>query len=233
MAFLLPEKRREPIFNVPASVAWLIGVLVATHIVRLLAPERLADDMIIRFAFSPLRYAPGIDGGSLLDKALPFFGHQFLHANWLHLGMNAVWLLACGPVVARRYGPWLFYAFFLLCGAAGAAMFLACDWGGTDAVIGASGAVSGLMAASIRMIAWQGMPWQAFAAELPLLPLASRPVMVFSLIWLVSNLFFGLTGFAAGDQIHQIAWQAHLGGFAAGLLLSSLIEVLRKRNHTV
>ena len=195
-------------------------------------PAALSDEMLIRFAFVPARYAPGVDGGSILDMAAPFIGYQFLHASFFHLGMNCVWLLACGPVVARRYGPWLFTLFFLLCGVAGAAMFLAFDWKGLGGVIGASGAVSGLMAASIRMIPWQGMAWQMFSADQPLMPLWSRPVVVFSLVWLVTNLIFGVTGIGTGDEIHQIAWQAHLGGYIAVLLLSSLFDVLRRRFQT-
>jgi membrane associated rhomboid family serine protease len=230
MAFLMPQGKREPMFRVPAAVIWLIGALAVAHVARLLVPKAVSDDILVRFAFLPLRYVPGIDGGNILDLAAPFFGHQFLHANFFHLGMNAVWLLACGAPVARRYGTGLFVAFFLLCGVAGAAMFLACDWGGIDGMIGASGAVSGLMAASIRMITWQGAPWLNLGgARLPLLPLTSRPVIAFSLVWLATNLLFGLTGFGTGDGLRQIAWQAHVGGYAAGLLLPNLFDAAYRR----
>jgi membrane associated rhomboid family serine protease len=225
MAFLVSEPQREPMFRVPTAVLWLIGLLAAAHVARLLVPADISEEMLIRFAFVPLRYTPGIDGGSLLDKAMPFIGHQFLHADFLHLGMNCVWLLACGPAVARRYGTWPFFIFFLLCGIAGAAAFLALDWRGLDGAIGASGAVSGLMAASVRMIPWQGDPWRAFSTNFPLVPLFSKPVMWFSLIWFVTNLIFGVTGFGAGEGIHQIAWQAHLGGFVAGLLLPDAFDM--------
>jgi membrane associated rhomboid family serine protease len=225
-----PNPLRQPMFFVPKAVLWLLAALVAVHAVFALLPAETAQNLMVRFAFMPIRYAPGIDGGGVLDMAVPFLSHQFLHASWFHLIMNAAWLLACGPVVARRFGPWLFLAFFLVCGGAGAALFLAMDWGGIDGMIGASGAVSGLMAASIRMIPWSsGMPrlWQG--ARMPLVPLTARPVIAFTGIWFVTNLIFGVTGFGAGGAVHQIAWQAHIGGYVAGLLLAGVFDALSRR----
>lgn len=227
--------RREPMFFVPRSVRWLLVALVAAHVGRMFLSADAAQEAMIRFAFMPIRYAPGIYGGSLLDKIAPFFTHQFLHAGWVHLGMNAVWLLACGPAVARRFGGWLFWAFFLICGALGAAFFLACDWGGIDGMIGASGAVSGLMAAAVRMVPPRGLRVSAWAREeglgMPLAPLFSRSVMVFGGIWFATNLLFGLTGFGAGGEIHQIAWQAHIGGFLGGLILVDPFEAWCRRRR--
>lgn len=222
---------RQPMFFVPKAVLWLLIALIAAHGIRMLLSDDAAETVLIHFAFMPIRYAPGIDGGSLLDKIAPFVSHQFLHAGWFHLGMNCVWLLACGPVVARRFGPWLFWAFFLVCGVFGAAFFLACDWGGIDGMIGASGAVSGLMAASVRMLPWQGARIPGFSW--PLTPLFSRTVVAFSLVWFVTNLIFGMTGFGTGGAIHQIAWQAHVGGFLAGLLLSGPFDALARRRASV
>lgn len=232
------EMRREPMFRVPAAVSWLIGFMIVVHVVRSLLPADLSEDIMIRLSFMPIRYAPGIDGGSLIDKIVPFIGHQFLHASFFHLGMNCLWLLACGPVVARRYGMLAFWGFFLLCGIAGAGLFLAADWGGIDGMIGASGAVSGLMAASIRMIPGQllalTMPGAVQGAEAPLASVRSKPVVAFALVWFVTNLIFGLTGIGAGGAgVHQIAWQAHIGGFIAGLLLPDVFDVVWRHFHRV
>ena len=86
----------------------------------------------------------------------------------------------------------------------------------TSPVIGASAAVSGLMGAAFRM-----MPHGSHA---PLQPLFSRPVLLWSAIWIALNVFAGLTGFGAGAGVHLVAWQAHIGGFLAGLLLFSLFD---------
>jgi membrane associated rhomboid family serine protease len=131
--------------------------------------------------------------------------------------------------VARRYGGFAFTVFFMLCGIAGAATFLVCDWGRPVMAIGASGAISGLMAASIRMMPWPGRPW--LSPDGPLVPLWSKPVLTFSLIWVMTNLIFGVTGMGTGSGVQQIAWQVHLGGFAAGLLFSSLFEIPFRRRE--
>jgi membrane associated rhomboid family serine protease len=227
MDFPTPRPQREPMFHVPQCVVWLIGVIVVAHVARTLLPADASEDVLLRFGFTPMRYAPGIDGGGPFALAAPFIGHIFLHGGFFHLGMNCLWLLACGPIVARRYGGFAFAVFFVLCGIAGAATFLACDWGRPEMMIGASGAVSGLMAASVRMMPWPGKPW--LGPDGPLVPLWSKPVLVFTLTWVVTNLIFGATGIGLGSGVQEIAWQAHLGGFAAGLLFSSLYEAMSRR----
>lgn len=217
--------RREPMVNIPAAVIWLLAALVAAHVAFTLLPADVADAAMIRFGFAPARYSIG--SSSPFDLALPFVGYIFLHGGFFHLGMNCLWLLVCGPVVARRYGGFAFFIFFLLCGVAGAATFLACEWGSPAIVIGASGAVSGLMAASIRMMPWPGLPW--FGPDGPLAPLTSKPVILFTLVWAVSNVLFGVIGLDSGGMVYEIAWQAHLGGFAAGLVFSSLFEAMSRR----
>jgi membrane associated rhomboid family serine protease len=98
-------------------------------------------------------------------------------------------------------------------------------------VVGASGAISGLMGAAVRMLPGQVPPWMAGAqpGEAPLAPLFSRQIMVFTAVWLAVNLAAGLTGLGMGTQSVAVAWQAHLGGFAAGLLLVTAFDRLRPR----
>ena len=98
-------------------------------------------------------------------------------------------------------------------------------------IIGASAGVSGMMGAAARF-AFPEKRWldQATAAQrrrlLPILAVPKRrPVMMFIAVWVVINVAFGLAGpFASGTMSANIAWQAHLGGFFAGLLLIGLIE---------
>ena len=137
--------------------------------------------------------------------------------------MNCLWLLAFGPVVARRFGALLFLPFFLVCGAIGAATYLAFNWGSTAPVIGASGAISGLMAAGIRMLPlplYLGGP-----RSQGLSPIFSRQILLFTVLWMGINLVFGLTGVGGvGSEVRLIAWQAHVGGFLAGLLLAGIFD---------
>jgi membrane associated rhomboid family serine protease len=86
-------------------------------------------------------------------------------------------------------------------------------------MIGASGGISGLMAAGFRMMRWPGVP-----AGVRLVPIFSRPILMFSGLWMLTNLIFGLTGFGSGTSGDQIAWQAHMGGYLFGLLAIGLFD---------
>ncbi len=241
MAFLQPQPSdpwtRQPIFRVPAVVVSLIAVLVAAHAARVLAPPHLTAELINQFAFIPARYShvflvsPHGDPGDWLARGVPFISYMALHNDFTHIAINSLWLLAFGPIVARRFGGFLFLLFFLTCGVAGALTHLAFNWGSLEPVIGASGAISGLMAAGLRLLPSQA-PW-AHAGEEKLAPVFSRQILVFTAVWMGVNLVAGLTGLGVGGAAGQIAWQAHLGGYLAGLFLTGPFDRLRPRTNII
>jgi membrane associated rhomboid family serine protease len=234
MAFLQSAPPRQPVFRSPAIVLWLIGALVVLHLARISAPGRQPDDLVYQFGLYPLRYSHAFlesrmaDPGGFWDRAIPFISYMGLHGSWTHLIINSLWLLAFGPIVARRYGGVLFLLFFLACGVLAALCYLALNWGSAVPVVGASGAISGLMAAALRMLPGQA-PWAA-QSEAPLAPLLSRQLLMFTAVWTAINLMTAFTGFGMGGESGLIAWQAHLGGYAAGLLLSGPFDRLRPRS---
>lgn len=232
MAFLVSQPPRQPFFRAPAVVVWLIGILAAAHAARVLQPSR-ADELVYQFGLYPVRYSRAFleshmaNPGTIWERAVPFVSYMGLHASWTHLAINCLWLLAFGPIVARRFGAVLFLAFFIVCGVAGALCYLALNWGSPVPVVGASGAISGLMAAALRMLPGQ-TPWAA-ENQAPLAPVFSRQILMFSAVWAAINLLAGLTGLGMGGESGLIAWQAHLGGFVAGLCLCTLFDHLRPR----
>jgi membrane associated rhomboid family serine protease len=173
--------------------------------------------------------AHGGQAGTFWDLAVPFLSYMGLHNDFTHLAVNCLWLLAFGPTVARRFGTLLFLVFFIVCGVAGAATHLAFNWGSPMPVVGASAAISGLMAAAIRMLP-QAQPW-AIPGEAPLAPIFSRPILVFTAVWAAINVLAGMTGLGFGGDNGLIAWQAHLGGYAVGLLLCGSFDRLRPRGQ--
>lgn len=235
MSFLQPQPSspwtRQPIFRVPSVVLGLILLLVLAHVARVMAPGSFSGEMINRFAFIPARYshtflaAHDIDPGSFFDRAVPFVSYMALHNDFTHLAINSLWLLAFGPIVARRFGAPLFLLFFLICGIAAAGTHLALNWGSLMPVIGASGAISGLMGAGLRLLPTQA-PW-AVPGEDKLAPIFSRQIVIFTVVWMAINLAAGLTGFGLGGETGLIAWQAHMGGYLAGLLLAGPFDRFR------
>ena len=229
MAFFVESKpAREPFIRAPSVVIGLIAVLVAAHLARVLSPVALSERMLSEYALNPASYsaqhlpAHHPDAVSLLDRVLPFFTHMLLHADATHITINCVWLLAFGPVVARRFGAGAFLSFFVLCGLGGAACYVAINWGIDAPVIGASGAISGLMGGAIRMMRIR-QPYLN-AATLPLVRLFSAQVLGFSAVWLAVNVVTGMVGIGLNGQYQAIAWQDHMGGYLAGLLIAGAFE---------
>jgi membrane associated rhomboid family serine protease len=95
-------------------------------------------------------------------------------------------------------------------------------------VIGASASISGLMGASFRLIG--SGPMNAANKE-PLAPILSRQILTWTALWAALNVFVGLTGLGAGPGVQTIAWQAHLGGYFAGLLLCGLFDPVARLNR--
>jgi membrane associated rhomboid family serine protease len=229
----------EPIFNVPGVVTATIAVLALVHGVRDFALTPDQDEQVLRlFAFIPLRYgaaasSAGLPGGVLAD-AWTFVTYALLHGSWTHLGLNAVWLLAFGTPVARRFGALRFLAFFALTAAAGAAAHLLVYAGEPVPVVGASAAISGFMAAAMRF-AFQGrgslMGRDDAAYREPALPLVkvlrNGRVLTFLIVWFGLNLLFGLGSLSIDGGEQVIAWQAHIGGFVAGLLAFSVFDPIK------
>lgn len=219
----------EPIFNVPGVVLVLLAGMVGVHLLISLADIELAIWAINTFGFVPARYAEGgeVFGGGFLGLIWPFVTHTFVHGSVAHLGLNSLWLLAVGSPLARRLGVVPFLFFYFVCGAFAAAAHLAVHFGSPVPVVGASGAVAGCMAASARLIFSPTARYFLMKSTAlgTLAPLSDRRVVSFALVWTVLNIVFG-AGFVAmpGTEGAVIAWEAHIGGFFAGLLLLPLFD---------
>ena len=146
MAFFQDQRpSREPFLNAPATIFWLIGVLVAAHVIRVMLPAPWPRYLLFEFAFIPARYseaaltAGGIPAPGLAGQVIPFVSYMFLHGDYTHLAVNSLWLLAFGPIVAKRLGTTKFLLFFLFCGIVSAVVHLAVYFGAAEPVVGASG----------------------------------------------------------------------------------------------
>lgn len=235
------DQPREPILNVPAVVVVLLGLLVLVHAVReWILPEDVDRLLILTFAFVPVRY----ESSALTDGILPggwgadfwtFLSYGLLHADWVHLGFNAIWLLAFASPVARRFGALRFAMFFAVTIAAGALAYLLAHAGAQSPMIGASAGISGMMGAAARFAfepggsldMWRGS--RTDADRVPAAPLfvalRNPRVVTFVAVWFGLNLIFGVgsTSFLTGEE-QSVAWEAHVGGFLAGLLLFSVFD---------
>ncbi len=232
------EPAHEPAINAPWIIIALIASFVAVQLLRGFISQSSDYHLLLDLAFLPLRYSmpPELANTQLPGGIWPAifspFTHFFLHAGWMHLTVNSLWLLAFGAPVARRLGPWRFLMLTLLSAAGGAVFYLIFHWGEPALLVGASGGVSGLMGAAIRLIFAGNMSLtEGMRRDLshvrPLTVMQSflyaRPRM-FILIWMGINLVFGLTGMGASGQMGSIAWEAHTGGFLTGLFAFGFLD---------
>ena len=235
------SERSEPIFNIPAVVVATIAVCILVHIGRsfLLSPEEDIE-FLLRFAFIPARYDPsllprGTFPGGLGADIWTFVSYSLIHGDSTHLLVNAIWLLPFGSAVARRFGAVRFLLFFVLTAAGGAAMHLATHAGVLVPMIGASAAISGYMAAASRFVFQLGAPLGMFRRDadpnaylMPATPLSAvwhdPRILAFLAVWFGLNILFGLGSMAMPGGEQAIAWQAHIGGFLAGLVFFAAFD---------
>jgi membrane associated rhomboid family serine protease len=230
---------REPYFNVPGVIVATLALLLSVHLVRELILPTLQDVRFLRlFAFIPARYDTSlVPGGAYPGGAYAeiwtFFTYSLIHGDFVHLGANTIWLLPFGTAIARRFGPLRYLAFFAVTAACAAAVHLATHAGEDIPMVGASGAISAMMAASMRFVFQPGAPLGLFRTEddqsyrARALPLGAAfrdlRVVVFIAVWFGLNTLIGLGSISiAGEQ--SVAWQAHIGGFLGGLLLFAVFD---------
>lgn len=165
--------------------------------------------------------------------------YAFLHGSWAHVGFNCVWLVAFGSAVARRFSSLRFLLLMAVSAIAGAMVQYVADMVSFQIVLGASAAVSGAMGAATRFVFRPtDEPARIFdrsalndAFRQPALSLhqtlTTRAALFFVIFWFVTNLLFGYLPGLGGVGDGPIAWQAHIGGFLAGLLLFPLFDPRR------
>src|SRR6185436_13984611 len=167
----------------------------------------------------------GVDSATLW-ALVPFVTYAFLHGSWMHLAVNCFAFLIFATVVARRVGAMGFLALGLASSVAAGLAHLWAHWSDGAPVIGASGAIAGYMGAASRFIFYD--PKHPPAGPGHRLPLLARPVVSFALVWTIINVAIGLTGFSPDGSPELTAWEAHIGGYFAGLLLLPLFD--RRQN---
>lgn len=204
------EPRREPIFNAPPGTLSICGVLIACHVLFQLLGRTWQGMAFDALAFVPIYFLSQFDSpGTGLSPMvmLSLVTHAFLHGDFVHLALNTGFLLAFGTAVERRIGTLRFLILFACCAAAGALAETIAGRSVPVQLVGASGAVYGMLAAAVPIMFRSGRSDRL------------RRMMEFVAVVMGLNLIFALVGlgdFLAGAEI---AWRAHVGGFVAGLIL--------------
>jgi membrane associated rhomboid family serine protease len=231
--------RSEPIFNVPAVVLAIIALFALIRAgEELLLSSEEDIEFLLYFAFIPARYevlSPSDDfPGGVGAQIWTFVTYAFIHGDLIHLGVDSAWFLPFGSAIARRFGTLRFLGFFVVTAAAGALLHLLTRHDEALPMIGSSAAVAGCIAGALRFAFQPGGPLMMFrssddaAYRVPAAPLTDAlrdpRILVFLVAWFALNLLFGLGTISLPGVEQSIAWQAHIGGFLAGLMLFSWVD---------
>lgn len=198
---------REPAFNAPWPAVALAAVILGLYGLQSLGNP---EGPILKYGFSPSELVNGQWGG--------LFTALFVHGGWPHAFLNGLGALAFGAPVARLFGldargVLSFFGFYLLAGAIANLGFALIHPASPALLVGASGAVSALMGGASRLVD------RRRSVDGPVLaPFTSRTVMAMALAWLIINAVMAFVGLGAVTGDAPIAWEAHLVGYAVGLL---------------
>lgn len=213
-----PPPTREPMFNIAGVVVVMIAICVGVHLVRSYLLSADQDLLLLVYAaFFPARYSG--------DVAFDVFAltspitYAFLHGGAAHLFINVIWLAAFGSPLAARLGAGRTWLFWIVTAAAAAAAHFVLHPHSVAPLVGASGAISGMMGAAARFGFRMDRTGRNRAFSGPVLTIgqvvSSRTVISFLAVWLVINLVSGL-GVLSPSNVGAIAWEAHIGGFVVG-----------------
>ena len=215
---MIPIRDTIPSRHVPVTTWLLIAINLTAFFWQLTLPAEAARNAIFLFGIVPARFTNpswAADVG-YPHSFLPFITTMFLHGGWLHVIGNMWVLWIFGDNVEDRMGPLRFLFFYLSCGVAAGVIHVVTNPASKVPAVGASGAIAGVMAAYFVLY-----PRARVLAMFPIVifPIFFEvPAWIYLGFWILVQVFSGTLAVATRTQVAGIAWWAHIGGFAFGIL---------------
>ncbi len=227
---MFPIQDDAPRRGVPVATYTLIALNVLVFILELSLPPAVLEQVVHLFGVIPARFTnsswpfsepfPGF-------KYLTLLTAMFLHGGWVHILGNMWTLWIFGDNVEDRMGSGRFMLFYLLCGIAASLFHIYMHPHSTIPVIGASGAISGVLGAYYALF-----PLARIVVMIPIFIFPfffELPAVLYLAWWFSLQIFSGTLSVVHGQIAGGVAWWAHVGGFVTGLLLHRFFCLGRKR----
>ncbi len=195
------------------TVPLVAYALIVLNVLFFLVEMTGGDAFIMKWAFVPSRFL-----ANPLGDFPTLFTSMFMHAGWLHLGGNMLYLWIFGDNVEDRFGHATFLIFYLLCGLGATFAQLAFSLGSDIPNLGASGAIAGVLGAYILMFP------KGRIRVLQGQQVVQAPALMVIGFWIVLQLFSGIGSIAQTADTGGVAYMAHIGGFVAGFVLTFLFR---------
>ncbi|MGI5921878.1 MAG: rhomboid family intramembrane serine protease [Syntrophomonadaceae bacterium] len=207
---MIPLRDSTPSNHFPVMTVALILVNLGVFIFETSLGPQGMEQLFYLFGLVPANYS----GYQVPVTAfLPFFTSMFLHGSWMHLIGNMWILWLFGDNVEDRMGKGNFVLFYIFCGLIAALAHYYVNPSSPVPVVGASGAVAGVMGAYFLMFKKARV-----LTYIPPIFLFNIPAIIYLGFWALSQLYSGTAGLLT-HNIGQIAFWAHIGGFLAGMIL--------------
>jgi membrane associated rhomboid family serine protease len=222
---MIPLKDSIPSIRRPTIGYTIIILNVLIFFLEMAMGPQLAEFIQI-FGFVPRNFLHNLSHGNVAASIIPIFTSMFLHGGWLHLIANMWSLYIFGDNVEDTLGTVKFVILYLASGAVGCLAQLLSAPGSTVPMIGASGAIAGVMGAYFSLF-----PGARILALVPVFffVVIEIPAYVFLGLWFLLQFFSG--AFSILGQTHVgVAFWAHVGGFAAGWLIIRVLAPGRVRS---
>lgn len=221
---MIPLRDSVPNVHRPYGVYLLIVLNGLVFLFQLALHKFQLAAFFHAFGVVPLRLLAET-GDPVLVKSLPFLSYQFVHNGIMHFVLNmwSLWIFADNVEDVMGTGRFLF--FYLLCGAAAAAGHIVFNAGSAVPVVGASGAIAGIMGAYLVLY-----PRGKVVTLIPIFIfpyIVEIPSVLFLSIWFAVQLFSGVA-MAARGQEGGVAFMAHAAGFVSGILLLPLFKQAKR-----
>jgi membrane associated rhomboid family serine protease len=214
---ILPVRDDNPLVHTrfPFITVTIIGVCVALFAWQLFLSPAAGERFIYSFGAIPAVVTGARSLAQHLEQVPPWatlITSMFLHGGWLHLISNMVFLWVFGDNVEDACGHVRYALFYVACGVVAALVHVASEPTSVVPVIGASGAVSGVLGAYLVLHPRAKVMILVFFGLI-----AELPAVVVLSVWIAFQVFNALM--QTGSEAVGVAWWAHIGGFVAGALL--------------
>jgi membrane associated rhomboid family serine protease len=202
---------------------WVTTLIIAGNVLIFLYETSLdrqgLTGLVMKWGFTPNHLLGGLGP---VSPWVTLVTSTFLHGGWSHVLMNMLFLWVFGDNVEDRLGRFRYLVFYLLAGAGANLVHALASPGADVPVVGASGAVAGILGAYFLAFPQARITSLVFLGII--VTLARVPAIVFLVVWFGLQLVMGLLTYGSPGQ--TVAWWAHVGGFAIGV---GLYVVLRRR----
>ncbi|MBS3952727.1 MAG: rhomboid family intramembrane serine protease [Methylomicrobium sp.] len=214
---MIPIRDTAPCYSRPYVTWTLMAICIVIFIAMKLMPFEQSNRLLFLYGMVPLRYGNpdwAAHFGLPNDYHFSFISNLFLHGGWSHLIVNMWFMWIFGDNVEDRMGKFNYLNFYLVCGLLATAMQWYFDPMLAIPVVGASGAIAGVLAAYFFLY-----PMERVILWVPIffLPIIIHvPAIGFLGLWVIIQLYKGTTSVIFEGGAADVAWWAHLGGFIAG-----------------